>query len=213
MQCLGVGNGHLLRVGEVATADRWAEQLNDQVEKHSLGSYHPCALGFKGQLSAERGDVVTAVRLLRAALEGARKIGYHHLYTVFASDLALAEAEAGRLDQGLATIDEALQRAERSEELYYVPEALRIKGELLLMQDKSASAVAETDFSHSLALARRQGALSWELRAATSLTRLLRDQNRIGEARDLLSSVYSRFTEGFETADLQSAKRLLDELA
>ena len=205
------GTAILLWIGEEETADRWADELNDQVEKHSLGSYHPCALGFRGQLSANRGDVVTAVRLLRAALEGVRKIGYH--YTVFASDLALAEAEAGRLDQGLATVDEALQRAERTEESYYVPEALRIKGELLLMQDKSASAVAEADFSHSLDLARRQGALSWELRAATSLARLLRDQNRIGEARDLLSSVYSRFTEGFETADLISAKRLLDELA
>ena len=56
-----------------------------------------------------------------------------------------------------------------------------------------------------------KGALSWELRAATSLARLLRDRNRIGEARDLLAPIYDRLTEGFGTADLQSAKRLLDE--
>ena len=58
-----------------------------------------------------------------------------------------------------------------------------------------------------------KGALSWELRAATSLARLLRDRNRIGEARDLLAPIYQRFTEGFGTADLQSQKRLLDEFA
>jgi predicted ATPase len=73
--------------------------------------------------------------------------------------------------------------------------------------------VAEDHFRRSLDLARRQGALSWELRTAMSLARSQRHQGRIGEARDLLTSVYGRFTEGFGTADLQSAKRLLDEFA
>jgi predicted ATPase len=72
---------------------------------------------------------------------------------------------------------------------------------------------AEDHFRQALDWARRQGALSWELRAATSLARLLRDRDRIGEARELLASVYGRFTEGFGTADLLTAKGLLDQLA
>jgi predicted ATPase len=72
---------------------------------------------------------------------------------------------------------------------------------------------AEKQFLLSLDWARRQQTLSWELRTATSLARLRRDQHRIEEARDLLRSVYARFTEGFETVDLTTAKALLDELA
>jgi hypothetical protein len=75
-----------------------------------------------------------------------------------------------------------------------------------------AAAAAEHHFRQALDWARRQGASSWELRAATSLARLLRDRDRIGEARDLLAPIYERFTEGFGTADLQAGKKLLDEL-
>jgi predicted ATPase len=76
----------------------------------------------------------------------------------------------------------------------------------------SAAATAEDHFRQSLDWARRQGALSWELRAATSLAQLLRDQSRAADAVALLRSVYDRFTEGFDTADLKAAKVLLDSL-
>ena len=200
-------------VGDVDAADRWAEELHDQAEKHSLDSYRPFSMGFKGQLSAKRGDVMTAVRLLRAAIEGSAggSLGYYVCYTAFTTDLALAEAKAG-LNRDLPAIDEALQHAARAAESVYLPEMLRVEGEILLMQDKSKAAVAETDFLRSLDLARRQGALSWELRTAMSLARLKRDGGRRGEARDLLASVYGRFTEGFATPDLRAAERLLDEL-
>jgi predicted ATPase len=90
-------------------------------------------------------------------------------------------------------------------------ESLRIKGELLLLQGaQGAAAAAEDQYQHALGWARRQGALSWELRAATSLARLLRDQDRSTEAISLLAPVYDRFTEGFETADLRAAKALID---
>jgi predicted ATPase len=89
-----------------------------------------------------------------------------------------------------------------------MPEALRIKGEILMLSDTTA---AQDHFCRSLASAKRQQALSWELRTAMSLGRLHHAQGRIHDARDLLTSVYARFTEGFETADLQSARRLLEE--
>jgi predicted ATPase len=91
-------------------------------------------------------------------------------------------------------------------------ELVRVRGELLLLQGApGAAAAAEDHFRQALDWARRQGALSWELRAAMSLARLLHDRDRIG-ARDLLASIYDRFTEGFGTADLITAKQLLDEL-
>jgi predicted ATPase len=91
---------------------------------------------------------------------------------------------------------------------------LRIKGELLLSQGApGATAAAEDHFRQALDWAHRQGALSWELRAASSLARLWRDQHRVKEARAVLGSVYARFTEGFETADLREARRLLEQLA
>ena len=73
--------------------------------------------------------------------------------------------------------------------------------------------MAEQHFRQALDWARRQGALSWVLRAATSLARLLRSRGRVDEARDLLAPIYKRFTEGFGTADLREAKRLIDALS
>ena len=117
------------------------------------------------------------------------------------------------ISDGLAAIEEAIARSERTEQRWAMAELVCIKGELLLLQDApGAAAAAEDHFRQALEWARRQGALSWELRAATSLARLLRDRDRIAEARDLLAPVYERFIEGFGTADLQAAKRLLDEL-
>jgi predicted ATPase len=115
--------------------------------------------------------------------------------------------------EGIAAIDEALARSERDEERWYVPELLRAKGELVLREDApDAASIAEDHFRQALHSARRQGALSWELRAATSLARLWRDQNRTRAAREILAPVYDRFTEGFETTDLKAAKCLLDRL-
>jgi predicted ATPase len=94
-----------------------------------------------------------------------------------------------------------------------LPELLRVKGELLLLEaDPNGAPAAESHFQKSLALARQQEALSWELRTATSLARLQRKQGREGQAKKLLARTYARFTEGFGTADMRAAKLLLSEL-
>jgi predicted ATPase len=96
---------------------------------------------------------------------------------------------------------------------WYVPELLRIKGEVLLRQAGDGSAAAAEDcFNQAREMAREQGALFWELRVALSLARLLRGQGRSADAMGILQPVYDRFTEGFGTADLQAGKMLLDEL-
>jgi predicted ATPase len=80
------------------------------------------------------------------------------------------------------------------------------------VMEENATVTAEDLFLKALDWARRQGARSWELRAATSLTRLWRDQERTEDARELLAPVYGQFTEGFETIDLKTAKALVDDL-
>jgi predicted ATPase len=127
--------------------------------------------------------------------------------------LAEGLGRAGQIAEGLETIDEVLARSERNEDRWCVAELLRIRGELLLLQGGSGTAAAAEEHYHqALGWAHRQGALSWELRTATSLARLLRDQNRSTEAIALLAPIYGRFTEGFETADLKAAKALINSL-
>src|SRR6266576_2540749 len=201
-----------IRVGDIEKSASWIEELRDQAEKHALNAYNPCAVGLAGQLSAMRNDNATAVRLLRTALDRSPRgsFTYYALYTMFAADLALAEAKTGELGRGLAVIDETLQRIERNEEWWHLPETLRIKGELLLLQSEpGAAAAAEDHFRQALDRASQQGELSWELRAAMSLARLLGDQGRSVVAITCLQPIYDRFTEGFDTADLKSAKALL----
>jgi predicted ATPase len=103
---------------------------------------------------------------------------------------------------------------EQCEPGWLTPELLRLKGDLLLLQGTSAVAdTAEDLFRLALDSARQQESLSWELRAATSLARLLRDRGRSADAIACLRPIYDRFTEGFGTADLITAKQLLDELS
>jgi predicted ATPase len=128
--------------------------------------------------------------------------------------MAEALGRAGQIADGLAAIEEAIVGSERTEERWVIAELLRIKGELCLSQGApGAAAAAEGHFRQALDWARRQGALSWELRAARSLARLLGDKGRFADATALLQPVYDRFTEGFDTADLKAAKALLDALA
>jgi predicted ATPase len=113
----------------------------------------------------------------------------------------------------LRVLAEAFDHVAQTGIVYYEPELRRLEGELRLRHDPADAQKAEACFQRAVAIARRTQAKSWELRAATSLARLKRDQGRRGEARDLLAPVLGWFTEGFDTADLQEAKALLDDLA
>jgi predicted ATPase len=127
--------------------------------------------------------------------------------------LAEAHSTMGQPEAGLTVLAEALTLAETTGERWYDPELYRLKGELLLQQHPDNQAKAETCFHQALAIAQNQQAKSFELRTATSLAKLWYQQGKRQEAHDLLAPVYNWFTEGFDTADLQDAKALLDELA
>ena len=145
------------------------------------------------------------------AVDDLRRDGtWPQFHTAFLGALAEGFAAAGHAAQGLTAIDDALARSELTQERWITAELLRIRGELLSLVDEPKA--AEEHFGQALDLARRQAALSWELRAATSLARLWHRQRRSGPARKLLEPVYRRFTEGFGTADLVTAKALLGAL-
>jgi predicted ATPase len=109
-------------------------------------------------------------------------------------------------------VTEALTAVHKTGERQHEAELLRLKGELLLKQDVLATQGAESCFRQALDIARRQQAKSLELRAAVGLSRQWQRQGKRDDARELLAPVYGWFTEGFDTADLQEAKALLEEL-
>jgi tetratricopeptide (TPR) repeat protein len=200
-----------LLVGDLVAAEHYVEMLLDHSKKFAL-TWLAWGRCYQAALVIKRGDVAAGLRQMRAGFE---ELGDARSATLPFIELFTLEAlgRAGQITDGLAAVDQAIAQCERTEERWAMAEMLRVKGELLLLQGvPAAAAAAEEHFRQALNEARRWGALSWELRAATSLARWLRDQGRIAEARDLLAQVYERFTEGFDTADLVAAKGLLQEL-
>jgi predicted ATPase/DNA-binding winged helix-turn-helix (wHTH) protein len=198
--------------GDMAALDRFTSHLLSLAAKHGFSAWHAQARCYTGLILMERGDSSGGLKILRAVLEdhpGNSAMRSSYLRAV----LAEALGRAGEAELGHEMIDGALAGAEAKREGWCLPELLRIKGDLFLATSGRNVAAAEQHLSRSLDLARQQDALSWELRAATSLALLRRDQGRSAEARTLLSAVLARFTEGFGTADIRRAQALLSALA
>jgi predicted ATPase len=134
-------------------------------------------------------------------------------WLLFLGLLAEACGQAGQVEEGLRALREALEAIQTTEERICEVEVYRLKGELLLQQSAAQQGAAEASFHQALTVARRQQAKSLELRAAMSLSRLWQQQGKRAEAYELLAPIYGWFTEGFDTADLQEAKALLEALA
>ncbi|MBV8335835.1 MAG: hypothetical protein JO358_10475 [Alphaproteobacteria bacterium] len=200
-----------LRLGKLQTAEYAIARLKAEAQNRGLSAYYANGLCFEGRLAFKQGDPATAERLLRAGLNSLQQTQSETFYTLFLTGLAEVLMTSAQLEEALDTAQEGLARTERSNALWWMPEVMRIKAEVLL-SCKGDTSQAEDLLHRSLDLAQRQGALSWELRAATSLARSLRDRSRQAEALAVLKTVYDRFTEGFETADLKMAKLLLESL-
>jgi predicted ATPase len=212
--CFALGLGACpiaLLVGDLAKAEHYVGMLLDHSTRHGLTHWRAYGACYHGALAIKRDDVVTGSRLLRAGFD---QFGNARPALQFVALLMTAVfGHAGQDSEGLVELNEAIERPERTEECWLIAELLRIKGEFLLLQGTQGAATeAEDHFRQALGWARRQGALSLELRAATSLARLLRNQGRPADAAALLGPVYDRFTEGFNTADLSATKALLDAL-
>jgi hypothetical protein len=196
-----------LWVGDLAAAARYTGMLIDHSRKHSLPLWSDLGTRLQRVVVLKGGDFEAGLRLLPAGPDEIAEPNFNSL--IFLSELAEALAHAGRAADGLAVLEAPIAQSEAG---CYTPELLRLKGELSLLQGTPAAETAEELFRQALDEARRQESLSWELRAATSLARLLSDQGRRADAIARLKPVYGRFTEGFDTADLIAAKHLLNEL-
>ena len=119
---------------------------------------------------------------------------------------------AGLVDDAAATLDRAVEEMERQHTRFYEAEMMRMRGEILLAQSPDNAAAAEKAYREAIAIAAKQPCRPIELRAATSLARLLAQSGRKNDARDVLAPVYAGFTEGFQYPDWQTAKTLLAEL-
>jgi predicted ATPase len=169
---------------------------------------------MEGKLLIRRGEFESGTVLLRTASDTCERTGWTICYPELLGALAEGLAGLGQLTEAITTIDRALGTANRGGERWFVAEILRAKGELLLLHEAGtqSTSAAERCFCQALEVAREQDALSWELRAALSFARLRVKQDRQDDARQLLAPVYKRFTEGFETPDLRSARALLRTL-
>jgi predicted ATPase len=198
-----------LYVGDLATAEQLVDRLRDHLAAHAraVGRGHGDCL--RGMLLIAKGDR-EGLPVLRRGIDTMVKVRFRLRYPYSLGMLAQGFQAAGQTAAASTAIEEALDWCERSDERWCMPELLRIQGGFL--ESEGAAGAAEGRYQRSLDGARLQGALSWELRTATSLAALWQRQGRAQEAAQLLSSVYDRFTEGFETADLRKARALLAEI-
>jgi len=199
--------------GDVGMAEQYIAMLLDRSRKHALPLWEGWGCFYQGVLLVNHEDRAAGARLLHRGLSAIGGARLAVRFVTFLGDAVLALAGAGHIAEGLAEVDKAVAQFGGSEENWLIADLLRSKGELLFLQGgPAAGLVAETLFLQALESARRAGALSWELRAATSLARLKRTQRRPTDGLLVLQPVYERFTEGSGTPDLIAAGRVLDEL-
>jgi tetratricopeptide (TPR) repeat protein len=194
-----------LHLREPAEAEALAEQVVRRSDEHGFSQFASAGRVILGSARANLGQASEGLVLIREGLNEAYGPGSAFGIGGALTVLASAQALDGSIDDALTTIEEALQtKAHR-------PEMVRLRGELRLKLGQKQ--LAGADFREAIVLGKKMGARTLELRATTSLARLLASQGRRDEARTMLAAIYGWFTEGFDTADLKDAKVLLDELS
>ena len=196
---------------DLDTAERYGHDLFEHCERHSVRLWRLWAKAFNAMVIAKRGDLERGLSLLREELDGAGDARFLPRFLPLLAELAAFFGEANQVHQGLKVIEETLARCMARQERWYVPELARIKGELMLRDTQQASS-AGACFSEALEVAGQQGARFWELRSAISLARLWMGQGRNREAGAVLRKVYGSFSEGFDSAGMRTARRLIDQL-
>jgi predicted ATPase/DNA-binding winged helix-turn-helix (wHTH) protein len=181
--------------------------------KYSLAPYHALGLALKGELMVANGNAALGVEILRGALK-VLKVHHHHIVTP-ATSRALAEGllHCGQMREALSTIDNAIARVNETSGIFWLPELLRARGEILSSLPRPDFAAAEESLSQSVLFAREQSALGWELKGAIPLARMWNAHGQADKARATLDSIYQRFTERSGSVDLVTARRLLDDMA
>ena len=203
---------HQLR-REGQTAQEYAEASISVATEQGFPHWRARGFLLRGWALAHQGQAKEGIEQLHQGLRADRATGAELGRPHYLALLAEAYGIMGQPEAGLTVLAEALALVDTTGERWYEPELHRLKGALLLQQNAANQVEAESCFHHALEIARNQQAKSFELRTATSLARLWQNQGKRAEAREVLGDVYNWFTEGFDTADLQDAKALLDELS
>ena len=187
-----------------------AEQLTSLAREHGFSYQVAMGLIYRGWSMSALGELEEGYGMIAKGLALARtteSVAYQTMPLIL---LAEACSKLGRTTEGLNYLTEADQIIETTNERFHEAELHRVRGDLFQRMGNLAG--AGRSYQEAIAVAKRQSAKVFELRASTSLARLWRDQGKRKEARDLLAPVYSWFTEGFDTLDLREAKALLDAL-
>ncbi len=201
-----------VHVGDLAAADSAITELFDLAKLNGLGPWEVFGRCWKAALLIQRGLPERGVPLLRSGLTELRQVKLFNLYNVrFVCFLAEGLASLREYAEAKALVEAAIAASEDKDELWYITELHRLKGEILAKCGHGDE--AEHCYLHSLELARHQDALSLELRAAMSLSQLVAGRGHRPGAREILAAVYERFSEGFDTADLREASAILAELS
>jgi predicted ATPase/DNA-binding winged helix-turn-helix (wHTH) protein len=193
--------------GDLGTAERAIAAMNDWATRLDAALWKTIATCWQGKLALDRGELNRGVELLSPTLEACERSGWQMGYVGFLANLADGLAGSGQVDKAHATLDRAIAAADRNGEGWCRAELKRLKGEFLLRQSDST---AEDWFREAIGVAREQGALSLELRAALGLAKLHLARRPNEDVKPLLVPIYDRFTEGFDTADLRKARSLMD---
>jgi predicted ATPase len=195
--------------GNYAAVAAQAQELVALAEEKGSPVWKAIGMMNQGNVLALTARASDAIEMLISGIAAYRTMGATLYLPLYWPRLARAHAELGQFEDAWRCIGEAMTLAK---EKWCEAEVHRVAGEIALKSPERDATKAQAYFERALSVARAQQAKSWELRAATSLARLWRHQEKRDEANDLLAPIYSWFTEGFETRDVKEAKALLDEL-
>ncbi|TPP05370.1 ATP-binding protein [Rhizobium glycinendophyticum] len=196
-------------VGDWDSVERLAEQLRAHALRYSLRPYQAVGDGMAGQSLIRQGDFDRGIPMVHSAIDVLRQDSYEMYIPQLAATLAKGLADCGQADEALLVVNNTLDRVLLNGGALETPELLRVRGEVELARGDVLTARAS--FRESIALAEEQGALSWQLRAQTSLARSHGPHDTDAEALTTLAHLYGQFTEGFQTEDLAMAASLLLE--
>jgi predicted ATPase len=199
--------------GDLQSAEQHVDWLISRSRSHSLAPYLAVGHGYKGELAVRRGDTKLGVEDLRASLQKLHAMPYELLTTQLNIALAQGLTTIGQFAEATIVVDETIRHVETNGDTLYMPELLRVKGNLLLSMPRNGVEAAEACFTRSLDLSRHQGTRAWQLRTAFDLATLYTDQGRREAARMSLQPVLEQFEEGAETSDVKAANQLMVALS
>jgi predicted ATPase len=211
MYALSFASSTQIHRGNYAT-DALSDELIALADQRGALLWKTYGMLWRGCTLIMTSNAKDAVQTITSGLAAYRSTGAALWLPLYLSYLTVSYAALGQFDDAWRSVDEARRVIERTKETWFEADVHRIAGELALKSPQPDPANAEASFERALTVARQQQAKSWELRATMSLARLWRSQGKVQQARELLAPVYDWFTEGFDTRDLQAAKKLLDEL-